>query len=356
MFKDELKIWIKAGDGGNGCLSFRREKFVPKGGPDGGDGGDGGDIILEGDSSLNTFNKLRYRQHYKAERGEHGKGKNMHGKNGEPCIIKVPLGTIVKIEETGEIIGEILEDGQRLVVQKGGKGGRGNARFATSTNRAPRYFEEGEKIEPVRLKLELKLIADVSIVGFPNAGKSTLISKISNARPKIADYKFTTLHPNLGIVEYGNFKSFVIADVPGLIEGASEGKGLGTRFLKHIERTRVLLHLIDGATPEKTYLEDFYAIRKEIEKFNPEILEKRYVIAVNKIDALCCFEDLKEIENFAKEKKIPFFLISAVTGEGLEKFVEGLGSVVEEVKVKEPEKKLESKENKKEKLDFLDEV
>ncbi len=178
MFKDELKIWVKAGDGGNGCLSFRREKFVPKGGPDGGDGGDGGDVVLVGDSSLNTFNKLRYRQHYKAKRGEHGKGKNMHGKNGEDCIIKVPLGTIVKIEETGEIIGEILEDGQRLVVQKGGKGGRGNARFATSTNRAPRHFEEGERVEPIRLKLELKLIADVSIVGFPNAGKSTLISKI----------------------------------------------------------------------------------------------------------------------------------------------------------------------------------
>ncbi len=354
MFKDELKIWVKAGDGGNGCLSFRREKFIPKGGPDGGDGGDGGDVILEGDSSLNTFNKLRYRQHYKAERGEHGKGKNMHGRNGEPCIIKVPLGTIVKIEETGEIIGEILEDGQRLIVQKGGKGGRGNARFATSTNRAPRYFEEGEKVEQIRLKLELKLIADVSIVGFPNAGKSTLISKISNAKPKIADYKFTTLHPNLGIVEYGKFKSFVIADVPGLIEGASEGKGLGTRFLKHIERTRVLLHLIDGAMPEKGYLEDFFAIRKEIEAFNPDILKKRYVIAVNKVDSLCCKESLEEIKSFAGKNNIPFFLVSAVTGEGLKDMVNTLGEIVEEVKEKEPTKK--EKEVKNEKTDFLDEV
>ncbi len=354
MFKDELKIWVKAGDGGNGCLSFRREKFVPKGGPDGGDGGDGGDVVLVGDSSLNTFNKLRYRQHYKAERGEHGKGKNMHGKNGEDCIIKVPLGTIVKIEETGEIIGEILEDGQRLVVQKGGKGGRGNARFATSTNRAPRYFEEGEKVEPIRLKLELKLIADVSIVGFPNAGKSTLISKISNAKPKVADYKFTTLHPNLGIVEYEGFKSFVIADVPGLIEGASEGKGLGTRFLKHIERTRVLLHLIDGATPEKTYLEDFRAIRKEIEKFNPDILEKRYVIAVNKADSLCCQDELKEIKDFAMKSNIPFFLISSVTGEGLDKLVNTLGRIVEEVKENQNEKVVKEKRN--EKIEFLDEV
>ena len=354
MFKDELKIWVKAGDGGSGCLSFRREKFIPKGGPDGGDGGDGGDIILQGDASLNTFNKLRYRQHYKAERGEHGKGKNMHGKNGEPCIIKVPLGTIVKIEETGEIIGEILEDGQKLVVQKGGRGGRGNARFATSTNRAPRHFEEGEKIEPIRLKLELKLIADVSIVGFPNAGKSTLISKISNAKPKIADYKFTTLHPNLGIVEYHGFKSFVIADVPGLIEGASEGRGLGTRFLKHIERTRVLLHLIDGAVPEKTYLEDFFTIRKEIEKFNPEILKKEYVIAVNKKDAICCPDQLEEIKDFADKNSIPFFLISAVSGEGLEELKNSLGEIVERVKKKDAEIKKE--EEKSDKTDFLDEV
>ena len=354
MFKDELKIWVKAGDGGNGCLSFRREKFIPKGGPDGGDGGDGGDIVFEGDASLNTFNKLRYRQHYKAKRGEHGKGKNMHGKNGEDCVIKVPLGTIVKIEETGEIIGEILEDGQKLIVQKGGKGGKGNARFATSTNRAPRYFEEGEKVEQIRLKLELKLIADVSIVGFPNAGKSTLISKISNAKPKIADYKFTTLHPNLGIVEYGKFKSFVIADVPGLIEGASEGKGLGTRFLKHIERTRVLLHLIDGATPEKGYLEDFIAIREEIKTFNPDILEKRFVIAVNKVDSLCCPEDLEEIKSYANKNRIPFFLISAVTGEGLESMVSTLGELVEEVKSIKPVLKKEKIENPK--TDFLDEV
>ncbi|BBB32030.1 GTP-binding protein [Thermotomaculum hydrothermale] len=354
MFKDELKIWVKAGDGGNGCLSFRREKFIPKGGPDGGDGGDGGDVILEGDASLNTFNKLRYRQHYKAERGEHGKGKNMHGKNGEPCIIKVPLGTIVKLFDTGEIIGEILEDGQRLVVQKGGKGGRGNARFATSTNRAPRHFEEGEKVEPIRLKLELKLIADVSIVGYPNAGKSTLISKISNAKPKIADYKFTTLHPNLGIVEYGSFKSFVIADVPGLIDGASEGRGLGTRFLKHIERTRVLLHLIDGASPENDYLSDFLAIRKEIEKFNPEILKKHFVIAVNKADSLCCKDDLEKIKAFAKENNIPIFIISAVTGEGLNELVNELGSIVESVKGREIKEEVVKEKN--EKLDFLDEV
>ncbi|NOZ13817.1 MAG: GTPase ObgE [Acidobacteria bacterium] len=329
MFVDEMKMTIQAGSGGNGCVSFRREKYVPKGGPDGGDGGNGGDVIFVGDAGLNSLTRLRQRQHYRGERGEHGKGKNMHGRNGTPCVVKVPRGTIVRDAETGELLAEILEDGQQVVIQKGGKGGKGNARFATATNRAPRFAEEGRLIEPIHIRLELKLIADVALVGFPNAGKSTLISRISSARPKVDGYEFTTLHPNLGVVTYDDFKSFLVADIPGLIEGAAEGRGLGIKFLRHIERTRVLLHLLDGAAPHGSLMREFQVIREEVKKFNSDMLNRHFAVAVNKIDSLFSREELEEMEDFCREQQIPFFQVSAVTGEGLNSLVSSLGRLVE---------------------------
>ncbi len=329
MFVDELKMVIQAGSGGNGCMSFRREKYVPKGGPDGGDGGDGGDVIFEGHADINSLTRLRQRQHYRGERGEHGKGKDMHGRNGRPCIVKVPIGTIVRDSETGELLAEILEDKQQIVVQKGGRGGKGNARFSTATNRAPRYSEDGQLIEPINIRLELKLIADVALVGYPNVGKSTLISHISSARPKIDAYEFTTLHPNLGVVSYDDFKSFLVADIPGLIEGAAEGRGLGIKFLRHIERTRILLHLLDGASPHGSLIEEFETIREEVKKFNSDMLNRHFVVAVNKMDSLASQEELKKFDQFCRDKQIPLFRISAVTGEGLKVMISELGHLVE---------------------------
>ncbi len=328
MFVDELVVEIQAGSGGNGCMSFRREKYVPKGGPDGGDGGDGGDIVFVGDASENNLLKVRAKQHYRAERGVHGKGKKMHGRTGESCEIKVPVGTIIRHAETGELLGEVLQDGQRAVIQKGGRGGRGNARFVTATNRAPRYCEEGEQIEPFRVRLELKMIADVAIVGFPNAGKSTLISRISSATPRIEDYAFTTLHPNLGVVTYDQFSSFVVADIPGLIEGAADGKGLGIRFLRHIERTRMLLHLLDGAEPHGSLLKELETIRGEIRRFNDRMLDRAYLVVVNKMDALHQDADLDELEGWCKAHDVPLFRISAVDGTGLRDLVEQTGRMV----------------------------
>ena len=331
MFVDHLVVEIQAGCGGNGCCSFRREKYVPRGGPDGGDGGDGGSIILTGDTSQNSLIKVRARQHYRAERGVHGMGKNMHGRNGTDCEIKVPVGTVVRNAETGELLAEILKDGQQAVIQQGGRGGRGNARFATSTNRAPRYHETGEEVLPFRIRMELKLIADVAIVGFPNAGKSTLISRISSATPRIDDYEFTTLHPNLGVVRYDDFKTFVVADIPGLIEGAAEGKGLGIRFLRHIERTRMLLHLLDGADPHGSPVEELAIIREEIGKFNPDMLERKWMVAVNKMDALNPDTDLDQLEQTCRAQGVDMFRISGVTGEGLDQLVRRIGSAVEQI-------------------------
>lgn len=332
MFVDEVKLYVKAGDGGNGCSSFRREKYIPKGGPDGGDGGDGGHVIFVGDASDNSLNKVRGRQHYRAERGEHGKGKDMHGKRGESMIIPVPVGTIIKDNETGEILADILKDGEEFIVCNGGKGGKGNARFATAENRAPRYAEKGELVDEIRLKLELKIIADVSLVGYPNAGKSTLITMVSSARPKVADYRFTTLYPHVGIVDYGNYKSFAMADIPGLIDGAAEGRGLGIRFLKHIERTAVLLHMVDGAIPERSYLEDFLALRNEVGKFSEKLLAKRFIVALNKIDALSSDEMKEELASYCKSNEIPYVEISAATGENLTTMKKILGAMVEEIK------------------------
>ena len=270
MFIDQARIYIKAGDGGSGVLSFRREKYVPKGGPDGGDGGKGADVYFKVDPSLNTLLSFRYRQHFKAQSGRHGQGANKTGKSGEDLNIPVPPGTIVREAETGKFLADLVEEGQGYLVARGGRGGRGNAAFATPTNQAPRHFEPGRPGEEINVELELKLLADVGLVGLPNAGKSTLLARLSNARPKIADYPFTTLEPHLGIVSAGEHRSFVMADLPGLIEGASQGKGLGHRFLKHIERTRIILLMIDSSQPDPE--ETVNALIKELEHFNPNLL------------------------------------------------------------------------------------
>ena len=312
MFIDHAKILVKAGYGGNGCLSFRREKFVARGGPNGGDGGDGGDVVFRADQNLSTLMDLRYKQQYKAKRGHHGQGKDMHGRNGEEIEIRVPLGTVIKDAETGEVLADLTTDGQREVVARGGRGGRGNARFATATNQAPRYFEEGTAGEEKTLQVELKLIADVGLVGFPNAGKSTLLSRLSSAHPRIADYPFTTLKPALGIVSTAEFDSFVMADLPGLIEGAHEGKGLGFQFLRHIERTRVLLFLIECTRPDPE--DDLAALREELRLFSPKLMEKPWLVALTKMDIL------SEAER-AEISLSDAVHISAVAGIGLKELV-----------------------------------
>lgn len=316
---DEALIYVKGGKGGNGCVSFRREKYVPKGGPDGGDGGKGGDVILKADSSINTLLKFHYTQHFKAENGKHGKGKNMTGRSGENLIIEVPTGTLVYDAESGKLIADLNENGKNVVVAHGGRGGRGNTKFATPKRRTPRFAEKGEKGEERTIKLELKLLADVGIVGFPNAGKSTLISRISRAKPKIADYPFTTLIPNLGVVEFMG-KTFVVADMPGLIERASEGAGLGIRFLKHIERTKLLLHLIDpsDAKNEKETFYKYNALRYELRKYSISLIEKKEIVIVNKIDIGDVRKKVPSIKEVFKERGINPIFISAYTGEGIE--------------------------------------
>jgi len=282
VFIDSAKIHVKAGDGGNGVISFRREKYVPKGGPDGGDGGNGGSVYIVADRNLTTLLDFRYAPHYKAERGAHGQGSRKTGLSGNDIIIKVPCGTLIKDAETGEVIADLIEHGAKVLVAKGGKGGRGNQHFATPTNRAPRHAEPGEPGEERTLELELKLLADVGLVGFPNAGKSTLISVLSAAKPKIADYPFTTLEPNLGIVRYQDYKSFVMADIPGIIEGASEGKGLGLKFLKHIERTKVLAILLPANSPDLK--REYNILMNELKKFSPVLAEKPKVVVISKMD------------------------------------------------------------------------
>ncbi|MBW2186257.1 MAG: GTPase ObgE [Deltaproteobacteria bacterium] len=299
-FVDQVKINIKAGDGGKGCLSFRREKFIPRGGPDGGDGGHGGSVYLLTDSSLTTLLDFRYNAHYKASNGVHGMGKHKHGKVGDDLVIKLPPGTLVYNADTDELIVDLTETNQKYKLISGGMGGRGNARFATSTNRAPRHTQPGFPGEQLILRLELKLIADVGLVGMPNAGKSTLIRAVSSARPKVADYPFTTLVPNLGVVRYDGFKSFVMADIPGLIEGASEGHGLGTRFLRHVERTDFFLHLVDLTTaPEDDYLCHFNTINNELKRHDETMLNKPQIVVLTK-------NDVTEVRELA-EKVTPLF-------------------------------------------------
>jgi len=326
MFIDEARIFVKAGDGGHGCCSFRREKYVPRGGPNGGDGGHGGSIILKADPQLHTLIDLTYQQQYRAQRGAHGEGKNCSGRGGEDRLIAVPVGTMAYDAESGELLADLSAPGQMLVAAKGGRGGRGNARFATPTHRAPRRADPGEPGEERTLRLELKLLADVGIVGFPNAGKSTLLSAISKARPKIADYPFTTLTPQLGVARDAAGRSFVVADIPGLIEGAHAGKGLGHQFLRHVERTRVMLHLVDaGVGREGDPVKEFRILRKELTAYQPELAEKPMVLAANKIDAQGDGGHVAALRRFAKKEKIPFFAVSAVTGEGLAPLLTFLG-------------------------------
>lgn len=326
MLIDSVKITIKSGNGGNGCVSFRREKFVPKGGPNGGDGGKGGDVIFQADNSLSTLIDLRYKKIYKAENGKHGSGGDKTGKNGQDIIIRVPCGSILKDACSGEVLADLVNEGQEFTAAKGGKGGRGNAHFATPTNQTPRNAEPGRDGIEKDINIELKLIADAGLVGLPNAGKSTLISKISAAKPKIADYPFTTLQPNLGIVRYKEFYSFVVADIPGLIEGAHLGKGLGIQFLKHIERTKVLVFLLDATLiPYKEdKKEDYKVLIKELKLFNKELLEKPQIICFTKVDALTDEQkkDIKKIKFTSSKKKIPILLISAVSGENMQKLID----------------------------------
>jgi len=328
-FIDEVKITVKSGDGGRGGLSFRREKFIPRGGPDGGDGGDGGSIILQVDEGLGTLLDLRYNNQYRAKNGAPGMGKTMHGKNGESLVIKVPPGTLVYDAETDELLCDLTRSNQQEVLFKGGQGGRGNARFATSTNRAPRHFQTGMPGEEKKLRLELKLLADIGLVGLPNAGKSTLISAVSAARPKIADYPFTTLVPNLGVVSYGGYKSFVMADIPGLIEGASDGQGLGTRFLKHVERTDLFLHLVDISSMQSGDPEENFAIiNRELRRHNPELAAKPQLVAITKIDITEVREQADRYRQLFEQQGYRVFTLSAVTGEGLNELVRALGETL----------------------------
>ena len=322
MFVDEAKIRVKAGDGGNGCMAFRREKFVPRGGPSGGDGGRGGDIVMESSERHNTLVHFRFNPEYKAERGRHGEGSNKTGREGEGIVLKVPVGTIVYDEITGEVVHDFSHPDERVVVARGGRGGRGNAQFATSTHQAPREHEEGRPGEERELRLELKLLADVGLVGYPNAGKSTLISRISAARPKIANYPFTTLEPQLGVVVAGDPPddvSFVVADIPGLIEGASQGAGLGTQFLRHIERTRFLVHLVDvsdfSGRPDPT--QDYEVITHELASFGAGLDTKPTIVVASKMD-IANKDKLAKLKRYCKRKKLELYPISAVTGEGIE--------------------------------------
>ena len=328
-FVDEAKIWVKAGDGGKGCVSFGREKFIPKGKADGGDGGRGGDILLASDLHPSTLLEFSFHQHYKAENGEPGGGRKRFGRRGSDFVISVPVGTLVKDLETQELIQDFTKEDQRFVVAKGGKGGRGNARFASSTNRSPCRAEEGQRGEQRWLKLELKLPSDVGLIGYPNVGKSTLMARISSAKPKIADYPFTTIIPNLGAAKYGEFSQLVFADLPGLIKGAHRGTGLGLRFLRHIERTSLVIHLIDISQPRcSDPIEDFRSVNRELEAFSPSLLDKAQLVALNKIDLKHVRGRIPGLKERFDEMEIPLFPISALTGEGVEEL---MGEVIHRV-------------------------
>ena len=332
MFIDEARIYVKAGDGGNGCVAFRREKFVPRGGPSGGDGGRGGDVVMEATQQHNTLIHFRYNPEHKAERGRHGEGSNCTGRDGASIVLQVPVGTALLDEETGQLVHDFAHPGERFVVARGGRGGRGNQHFATPTHQAPRESEPGRPGEERHYRLELKLLADVGLVGYPNAGKSTLIARISAARPKIANYPFTTLEPNLGVVTIGEMPhqtSFVVADMPGLIEGAHLGSGLGIQFLRHIERTRVLAHLIDvsDGSGRPDPVEDFKVICSELESFGHGLMDKPMIVVATKLDAANP-QKLKKLAASAKRRKLAFHAISAVTGEGIEELKFALSEAV----------------------------
>ena len=332
MFADRAKIIIKSGKGGNGHVSFRREKYVPNGGPDGGDGGKGGDVIFQIDEGMNTLSDYRYKRKFSAQSGEEGGKKNCHGKNGTDLILKVPEGTVIKDAESGKVIADMSGENRQQTILKGGRGGLGNQHFATSTMQAPKYAQPGQEAIEIEVLLELKVIADVGLVGFPNVGKSTLLSRVTNAQPKIANYHFTTLSPNLGVVDMDGGKGFVIADIPGLIEGASEGVGLGHEFLRHIERTKVMIHMVDAASTEgRDPIADIHAINKELEAYNPDLLKKPQVIAANKIDAF--YGDSNEVLDALRaefeDQNIKIFPISAVSGQGLKELLYHVSGLLE---------------------------
>jgi len=332
VFIDEAEIRVQGGDGGNGCVAFRREKYVPRGGPSGGDGGKGGSVIMESSEHLNTLLKFRYQREFAASRGRHGEGSNRHGEGGEDLVITVPVGTLVFNQENGEKLWDFDAARQKFVVAQGGRGGRGNARFATSTRQAPRKAEPGATGETRSLRLELRLLADVGLVGFPNVGKSTLISRLSAARPKIADYPFTTLEPCLGVVGLDDERSFVLADIPGLIAGAHEGRGLGTRFLKHLERTRLLLHLIDVAEHGgRDPVEDFQTVMEELESFSPVVAAKPMLLVASRTDAAGEGDRLISLREFCREKDKKLFEISSVSGDGLAELKEATWAELEKI-------------------------
>jgi GTP-binding protein len=339
MFIDEAKIRVKAGDGGNGCMAFRREKFVPRGGPSGGDGGKGGDVVMESSERHNTLVHFRFNPEHSAERGRHGEGSNRTGREGGDVVLKVPVGTIVYDDETGERAFEFTKADQRFVIARGGRGGRGNARFATSVHQAPREHEAGRPGEEHTYRLELKLLADVGLVGYPNVGKSTLISRVSSARPKIADYPFTTLEPNLGVVAVGDARdeiSFVVADIPGLIEGAHTGSGLGTQFLRHIERTRLLVHLVDvsDSSGRDDVTKDVEVILGELASFGAHLEDKPMIMVASKIDVVNK-DKLVALKKYAKKKKLKLYEISAVTGKGIEELKYAIADQVQTLREKD---------------------
>lgn len=329
-FIDEAEIYVKAGDGGNGAISFRREKFIPKGGPDGGDGGKGADVIFKATTSLNTLLDFKYKRKYLAENGKNGAGNNRSGRCGKDLIIPVPVGTIIKDLETNQVIADLVKDGQECIVAKGGNGGRGNAHFATPVRQTPRFAEKGKPGEEKNIKLELKLLADVGLVGFPNVGKSTFLSVISSARPKIANYPFTTLTPVLGVVKLKHFKSFVVADIPGLIEGAHKGEGLGHSFLKHVERTKMLLHFIDlSYLGPKDPFEGFRIINNELFLFNKSLSEKQQIVVINKIDIPEVMRESENVKKYFEEMGYKVFKISSATKEGIDALLGYLAELLE---------------------------
>ncbi len=342
MFIDRAKIHVKGGDGGNGVTAFRREKFVPRGGPSGGDGGNGGSVYIESTEGLNTLLHFRYNPEHVAGRGKHGEGAKRHGANGEDIVIHVPVGTVIIDEMTGEVVHDFVRPGDRTAIAVGGRGGRGNAQFATSTNRAPRRHEEGRPGQERWLQLELKLIADAGLVGLPNAGKSTLISRISAARPKIAGYPFTTLEPHLGVVDLGDFKTIVVADIPGLIEGAHAGAGLGDRFLRHVERTKLLVHLVDVSGQMSDPVADYGTVAREIEAYSYKVALKPKVVVATKIDALDNPEHLNELRRFCQLEGLEFYAISAASGQGVKELVYAVGRRLDRIRLEEIEPEREA--------------
>ena len=360
MFTDYTKIIIKSGDGGNGAVTFRREKYVAAGGPDGGDGGNGGNIYFEVDKDKNTLIDFRYNKKFKAKNGENGSGSRCNGKYGEDLYIKVPIGTVVKDVETGKVVTDLSKPGQKELILKGGRGGRGNQHFATPTRQAPRFSEDGDKGEEKELILELKLLADVGLLGFPNVGKSTFLSIVTDAKPKIANYHFTTIIPNLGVVKTKDGNGFVIADIPGIIEGASEGIGLGIQFLRHVERTRLLLHFLDISGQEgRNPVEDFYAINEELKKYSEKLSTRKQIIVANKIDVVQDESLLKEVENLAKKEGLKLFKISAATKQGVEELIdyvsETLKTLPKEELIEVEEKVVYTLEEKKDQWDIKEE-